>query len=970
MAKKKYIPDPKAITAGRIKRTESYAEKVRMMFAQTVNDILALTKTMPELEEGQMYSFDADTKAKQRKVEELLRRLSSAATLAIESGVKVEWEEANIEADKLIKSAFGEQGLQNTELNALFARNNAARDAFLARSEKGMNLSDRVWKSAQQLRDEMEVAITVAIGEGDSAQSISKSVRKYLNDPDLMFRRFRCKVGDEDIIDPETGEVTGTKPVYGLKWKKRVRTPDGKYHFIDYDKSSYQDEWTGKGYYKSSAQNAMRVARTETNIAYRRADHDRWQDMDFVIGQRVQLSQSHPKKDICDKLEGEYPKDFIFDGWHPQCFCFVTPIMIPEEEMAKLTQMMLKGEDWRSELKRITRGRQITDYPKGFKDWVQENEGKIMSSHDNGSDPYFIRNNFAAIKEILHPSPKELTTLEKAKIRHEARTPEQIDAIKRAAAERQKKHALIKKTANNILKVAKDYGEVDYSELQKLVDENNLTKMNAATRSLAKQISEVKKQENKLSSLIPDVHEWHKQFSMKELEGTFSAVQKKLADISGKTLAEQKKALEKEIKYVEDPTFLKPHVQYPTWKVSQSAYMSKLESVVFKIELEDVEAKLQIVKTWSVNHPKSLNVANLLSEAESSISNGETLAIIKQKANLAIAEHQKRLDEQARRDRKKSNISSAETLYDEDSFTEARKNAAPWHRKAVDANDYFFDDSVKEFWKNCSVEEKEAIARYTGGSAYITEPLRAIVNHYYQSYGYKSASITEKDVEAMTRALQRCALKEDVWIKRDAGFWDFEYVFGLRKKMGVADSDEYSVREQLIEAARNARSEYKNSDEYLNKMRAAKTSKDISALEKEAEKVFQKAIRDKLEGLKGIDRSFMSCGSCKETRFTCTGRKDVIYNIYAPKGTHGVYAQPFSTCGSFGQNWNCIDKPTVSASSENEVLLQRGQMMRITKIEYNEAKDMWYVDIEIYGQRLDKIKGYKDTSRGYYAEFE
>ena len=54
---------------------------------------------------------------------------------------------------------------------------------------------------------------------------------------------------------------------------------------------------------------SMRVARSETNIAYRRADNERWQQMDFVLGQRIQLSKNHPKKDICDKLAGDYPKD-------------------------------------------------------------------------------------------------------------------------------------------------------------------------------------------------------------------------------------------------------------------------------------------------------------------------------------------------------------------------------------------------------------------------------------------------------------------------------------------------------------------------------------------------------------------------------------------------------------------------------------------------------------------------------------
>ena len=45
----------------RIKRTEAYAEKVRLMFAQTVNNILALNKSMPSLDEGVMFSFDGES---------------------------------------------------------------------------------------------------------------------------------------------------------------------------------------------------------------------------------------------------------------------------------------------------------------------------------------------------------------------------------------------------------------------------------------------------------------------------------------------------------------------------------------------------------------------------------------------------------------------------------------------------------------------------------------------------------------------------------------------------------------------------------------------------------------------------------------------------------------------------------------------------------------------------------------------
>ena len=414
MAKK--TTDPKSETAKRIQRTEAYAEKVRKMFAQAVNEILAFNKSVPKLDEGMMYSFDGTSQKMQKQVEDLLRQLHSSVVLAIRQGITLEWEQANAECDKLVTSIFGKEALSNPKLNAITDRNKAAMDAFIQRTENGLNLSDRIWKTVRQLREEMEVAMTVAIGEGQSASQMSRKVREYLNDPDLMFRRFRYK--------DENGK-------WRRKWKKRIKDEKtGKYKWIDYDRDDYK---TGAGVYKSSAKNAMRVTRTETNIAYRRADYERWQQMDFVLGQKIQLSKNHPMRDICDKLQGIYPKDFVFDGWHPQCFCFVTPVLVDEDEMEKMNEAFLDGKEY------TPKGKQITEYPDEFKQWVRDNADNIAKSRSKGTEPYFIRNNSYAIDEILNPKQKELTTLEKAKLRHEARTPEQIKAIKNRWAERKKK---------------------------------------------------------------------------------------------------------------------------------------------------------------------------------------------------------------------------------------------------------------------------------------------------------------------------------------------------------------------------------------------------------------------------------------------------------------------------------------------------------------------------------------------------
>lgn len=305
----------------RIQRTEAYAGKVKKMFDETVNDILKLKLAKPT-EEGVMYSFDGDSLQVRKQVEYYLKRLHAFATLAVKKGIQAEWGIANREMDNLVKATFGKKLFESDRFRAWTAHNEDAMNAFVNRTDKGMNLSDRVWKASRQLRDEMEVALTVGMGSGESAASMSRAVRQCLNDPDLMFRRFRYKKGED----------ADGNPVYGKKWKKKV-IEDGKTKWIDYDKDSYIPKGAGghsRGVYRSAAKNAMRVARTETNMAYRRADYERWQKMDFVLGIRIEMSNQHPRPDICDEMQGDYPKTFYFSGFHPHCYSDDTMVLTDE----------------------------------------------------------------------------------------------------------------------------------------------------------------------------------------------------------------------------------------------------------------------------------------------------------------------------------------------------------------------------------------------------------------------------------------------------------------------------------------------------------------------------------------------------------------------------------------------------------------------------------------------------------------
>lgn len=833
MAKKNNI-DPKSATQARIKRTEAYAERVRLLFAQTVNEILALNKSMPQLDEGEMFSFAGESMKRQKEVERLLRLLHSVATMAIEKGIRLEWSQANDECDKLVKSCFGKRALSSPEFAAWTQRNSAAMNAFIARSENGLNLSQRVWKSVEQLRDEMEVAITVSVGEGESAASMSRKVRQYLNDPDLMFRRFRYK-------DPESGE-------WRRKWKKRIKDPaTGKVKWIDYDKRTYQDQWTGRGYYKSSAQNAMRVARTETNIAYRRADNERWQQMDFVLGQRVNLSRSHPKKDICDKLAGDYPVDFVFDGWHPQCFCFVTPILMDEDEMAKVSEAFLRGEKY------VPRGKRITDYPDNFKQWVSEHKEDIAQSRDRGTEPYFIRNNAIAIDEILDPSLKKLTPQQIAAKRHEARTPEQEDEIRRRWKERSErieaekihsrqvnatannvlnaaakrfasfgistaeleeaiksgntaliqqqtktlalamsaKQQLIKATAKKVNSVADGYSEVDTTALNEALASGNLEAIHKQTRAIAQSVLAMKKAEQALSAIIPDAHTWHEQFTLAELQQVYAAVESKLANISTLPLYEQVKAIEKEIKWVSDPTYLKPHKQYPTWNVAQDAYMKKLDEVKKQIAVAEAKDAIDKLKVYVASHPKATTVANAVLEAELLLASGGDMLTIK--AKIDYAQKRKELQEKAAAQKAVKGSKIGEVTFKELSKKRQKELLDDYKVNTVEGMDDVMRPATEEAWKGLIEEERMLLTKYTQTYSYLNEPLRNM------SYcGGRAKDEYDNDMPKITAALSRVKTKQDMVVRR--GTSDY-YIPEIGKNLSQAEVGDTFIDSAFLSTA-------------------------------------------------------------------------------------------------------------------------------------------------------------------------
>lgn len=132
----------------------------------------------------------------------------------------------------------------------------------------------------------------------------------------------------------------------------------------------------------------MRVARTETNMAYRTADNERMQQLDFVLGQEIKTSNNHGAKDadICDILAGKYPKDFEWTGWHPQCRCYMTAILADWSEIAKMEDAIDQGKTY-------TPDGVVTEPPDNFNQWKKDNADKIARAEERGTLPYFLRDN-------------------------------------------------------------------------------------------------------------------------------------------------------------------------------------------------------------------------------------------------------------------------------------------------------------------------------------------------------------------------------------------------------------------------------------------------------------------------------------------------------------------------------------------------------------------------------------------------
>lgn len=254
------------------------------------------------------------------------------------------WARSTLKSDDMVREYIKGMAINSTVTQGMFNRNADAFKAFANRTKNGITLSDQIWDIVTETKKQFEFYVGSGISEGRSAARISQDIRQLLNDPDTQFRRKR----------DENGRLIPSRPM--------------------------KDYHPGQGVYKSPYKNAMRLAVTETNMAYRTADYERWNQLYFVVGWKVSRSGNGEPCKICDQLVGVYPKQFKFVGWHPNCKCFAVPELLDQDDFLEY-QLTDK----------IPESAIITSIPKQAEEYINKVAPKVENWK---SKPYWIRDNY------------------------------------------------------------------------------------------------------------------------------------------------------------------------------------------------------------------------------------------------------------------------------------------------------------------------------------------------------------------------------------------------------------------------------------------------------------------------------------------------------------------------------------------------------------------------------------------------
>lgn len=305
----------------------------------------AIEALKERIESGEKFVWN-DRGVQERKVMSLLKILEGKINILIGSGVSRWYQEGLDNAaeqieKQLTKSNRQPYGLDKLKKQATRQRRMEAvaghAQTVSYRDGAMNNLSNRVWDLKREIKKDIEKIVQDTIEKGQGVNEAKNSVKEFLN------------------TDGNGQMKHGGKP----------------------------------GVYKNPIKNCERLLRTEVNAAYRSAEIDSYNAMDVVLGYEIHLSGNHTTtrknakgeekiielNDICDQCAGKYPKNFVWFGWHPNCRCYITPITMTHDQLAKYWDAQDEGRE-----KEYLDSIMIKDFPDGFKQYFAAHAASIVSA--------------------------------------------------------------------------------------------------------------------------------------------------------------------------------------------------------------------------------------------------------------------------------------------------------------------------------------------------------------------------------------------------------------------------------------------------------------------------------------------------------------------------------------------------------------------------------------------------------------
>lgn len=626
-----------------------------------------------------------------------------------------------------------------------------------------------------------------------------------------------------------------------------------------------------------------------------------------------------------------------------------------------------------------------TDVTKIREAWSNRKVNQLWDAINNGLLPSDCSSKIEEMKEdilfgdfdIFNKKAKVLDTAIK---RHSQRTHSDIQDIQDRWDAKQKRDKQTKTVAVNVLKVAQGWSEVDYSTLEQMIADNNLTDMTSESKKVAQAINAMKAEEKALSDIIPNVHKWHDQFSLEELKKVKDAVLDKLdtwdwaSDISiDKDPKAFKKKLDFEISWIESKK------KYSTWEVAKAAYGNQLQKVEDKLWWDETKLKAEAtilkLQTASPKLAKKFdkNLNDLIASGNKKSTDimlynlGKWEKIINLESSISStgSAEAKKLHQYIKEGKLNKAWSEYQSLlkttsinpFDPSVYSDARKAAAYIARSAYEADKVMLPDAMQAYSK-ATMAMKEAAESYTRASGSITKLARGIPGFHETDSWYADKSLME--TLALTDMISLNRIKMDTWLYRD------ERSAFLTLKSSGLDVDKLDVFSRLLSQKLKTKNgglwDTLTEHEYDSKM-----------------KQYARTLEKQLIGRTGIDPSFLSCGSHSNHHFSGTGGDNkngfpkVRLEIYCPKGTQALYAAPFNHYNGKIKGpdgfWDGKTAPT--SIHEAEVFLQRDSKFRIIDAKYDFDQDRWFVKVEVIAQDVRTIDGNEYvTGEGYKLKFK